>query len=96
MVCLREYNDNARTEKSWQADMAGAVGMILVNDEQSGNDVVADPHVLLVSHVNYTDGKYIFDYIKSTKSSTLSLTNLLLDFVYVYIIKFGLNYSHSV
>ncbi|PQQ01477.1 subtilisin-like protease SBT5.4 [Prunus yedoensis var. nudiflora] len=47
LVCLREYNDNARTEKSWQADMAGAVGMILVNDEQSGNDVVADPHVLL-------------------------------------------------
>lgn len=44
LVCLREYNDNARTKKSQQADIAGAVGMILVNDEQSGNDVVADPH----------------------------------------------------
>ncbi|KAM5582766.1 subtilisin-like protease SBT5.4 [Rosa sericea] len=74
LVCLREYNDNERTEKSLQADIAGAVGMILVNDEQSGNDVVADPHVLLVSHLNYTDGKHVFDYMKSTKTPVAYLT----------------------
>lgn len=82
LVCLREYNDNARTEKSQQADIAGAAGMILVNDEQSGNDIVADPHVLPVSHLNYTDGKHVFDYIKSTKSLTPSLNYLYLNFVY--------------
>ncbi|KAL6204173.1 hypothetical protein ACLB2K_021441 [Fragaria x ananassa] len=74
LVCLREYNNNERTEKSHQADIAGALGMILVNDEQSGNDVVADPHVLLVSHLNYSDGKHVFDYIKSTKLPVAYLT----------------------
>ena len=67
LVCLREENDSGRTAKSQQAYIAGAVGMILVNDEKSGNDVVADPHVLPVSHLNYTDGKHVFDYIKSTR-----------------------------
>lgn len=67
LVCLREYNDNGRTQKGQQAALAGAVGMILINDKISGNDVVADPHVLPVSHINFTDGKYVFDYLKSTK-----------------------------
>ncbi|XP_048318099.2 subtilisin-like protease SBT5.4 isoform X2 [Ziziphus jujuba] len=68
LVCLREYDDSGRTRKGEQAALAGAVGMILVNDELSGNDVVADPHVLPVSHINFTDGKYVFDYIKTTKA----------------------------
>lgn len=67
LVCLRQYNDNERIQKGQQAALAGAIGMILINDRISGNDVVADPHVLPVSHINFTDGKYVFDYIKSTK-----------------------------
>ena len=65
LVCLR--GETARVEKGRQAALAGAVGMILANDIESGNDVIADSHVLPASHVNFTDGKSVFDYLKSTK-----------------------------
>ena len=65
LVCLRGGND--RADKGVQAAHVGAVGMVLVNDVQSGNEIVADPHVLPASHVNFTDGTYIFAYINRTK-----------------------------
>lgn len=49
------------------AALAGAVGMVLVNDEESGNDITADPHVLPATHLTYTDGKRVFEYLNSTK-----------------------------
>lgn len=65
LFCLRR--DNIRAYKGQQAALAGAVGMILANDEQNGNDVLAEPHLLPASHINFTDGRYVFAYIKSTK-----------------------------
>jgi hypothetical protein len=50
-----------------QASRVGAVGMILTNDEESGGEVIADPHVLPATHVNFTEGSYIFNYINNTK-----------------------------
>lgn len=50
-----------------QAARAGAVGMILANNIESGNDVLADPHVLPAAHFGYDDGSYIFSYINNTK-----------------------------
>ncbi|XP_059667215.1 subtilisin-like protease SBT5.4 [Cornus florida] len=66
LACLR--GDNARVDKGQQASLAGAVGMILCNDEASGNEIIADAHVLPASHVNYTDGVAVFSYINSTKN----------------------------
>lgn len=54
-------------DKGEQALLAGAIGMVLVNDKTSGNEILADPHVLAASHVNFTDGATIFNYINSTK-----------------------------
>ncbi|KAJ4847153.1 hypothetical protein Tsubulata_033682 [Turnera subulata] len=54
-------------DKGHQAALAGAVGMILANDEADGNKVVADLHVLPASHVNYKDGLALYAYINSTK-----------------------------
>lgn len=65
LVCLR--GDNARVDKGEQALLAGALGMILANSEASGNEILADPHVLPASHINYTDGVTVFEYINSTK-----------------------------
>lgn len=65
LVCLR--GQNGRTEKGQIASLAGAVGMILVNDQQSGDELIADPHVLPATHLTYTDGKRVFDYLNSTK-----------------------------
>lgn len=65
MVCLR--GENARVDKGYQALAAGAVGMILANDESNGNGVSADPHLLPTSHISYTDGQRVFAYLRSTK-----------------------------
>ncbi|KAF3455792.1 hypothetical protein FNV43_RR00434 [Rhamnella rubrinervis] len=54
LVCLR--GDNARVDKGEQALLAGAVGMVLANNDLSGNEINADPHVLPASHINFTDG----------------------------------------
>ena len=65
LVCLR--GENTRVEKGQQAALAGAVGFILANDMQSGNELIADTHVLAASHVTFSDGVAVFSYINSTK-----------------------------
>lgn len=65
LVCLRGEND--RLEKSYQASLAGAVGMILANDETTGNDTEPDPHFIPSAHINFIDAKHVFAYINSTK-----------------------------
>ncbi|XP_057952906.1 subtilisin-like protease SBT5.4 [Malania oleifera] len=66
LVCLR--GENTRVDKGIQAAFAGAVGMILANDKQSGNNIIADAHLIPTTQVNYTNGVDIFAYINSTKS----------------------------
>jgi len=65
VVCLRGIN--ARVDKGEQVLLAGAVGMVLANDKAHGNEIIADPHVLPASHINFDDGISVFNYINSTK-----------------------------
>ena len=65
LLCLR--GDNARVEKGFEALKAGAVGMILANNVSDANDRSSDPHVLPVSHINYTDGQLVFAYVNTSK-----------------------------
>lgn len=65
LVCLR--GENARMEKGEQARLAGAAGMILCNDETTGNEIIADPHVLPATQINYTDGVALFSYVNKNK-----------------------------
>ncbi|CAN8253326.1 unnamed protein product [Cochlearia groenlandica] len=65
VVCLR--GDNARVDKGQQAAIAGAIGMILCNDKASGNEIIADAHVLPASQIDYKDGEAVFSYLSSTK-----------------------------
>ncbi|XP_042500243.1 subtilisin-like protease SBT5.4 [Macadamia integrifolia] len=72
LVCLRGIN--ARVDKGEQALVAGAVGMILTNDDLSGNEVIADAHLLPASHITYNDSLTVFAYINSTASPTAYIT----------------------
>ncbi|KAJ7964649.1 Subtilisin-like protease [Quillaja saponaria] len=65
LVCLR--GENARVDKGEQALLVGAVGMVLANSELNGNEIIADPHLLPASQINFTDGVAVFSYINSTK-----------------------------
>ncbi|XP_022965240.1 subtilisin-like protease SBT5.3 [Cucurbita maxima] len=66
VVCL--VGVNARVAKGYVAAQAGAIGMILVNDEESGNEIKADPHIIPASHVTYNDSITISQYISSTRT----------------------------
>ncbi|KAK9152339.1 hypothetical protein Syun_010648 [Stephania yunnanensis] len=77
LVCLRGVN--ARVDKGQQAAHAGAVGMILANDESTGNEVIADAHVLPASHITYKDGVAVFAYMNSTKSPTAYITRVRME-----------------
>ncbi|KAK3444569.1 hypothetical protein EUGRSUZ_A01377 [Eucalyptus grandis] len=75
LVCL--WGENATVHEGEQAFLAGAVGMVLANSILSGNEILADPHLLPASHVNYGDGAAIFSYIKSTKFPTAQITRVV-------------------
>ncbi|KAI3969545.1 hypothetical protein MKX01_020106 [Papaver californicum] len=72
LACLRGIT--GRVEKGIVALQAGAVGMILANDEANGYETVADPHVLPSAHITYSDGLAMFSYIDSTKSPGAIMT----------------------
>lgn len=65
VVCVR--GGGARTNKGVQALEAGAVGMVLANDKRSGNEILADPHLLPATHINFNDGHSVLAYINATK-----------------------------
>ncbi|POO02855.1 Subtilase [Trema orientale] len=70
LVCLS--GETTPIEKGQQALLVGAVGIILANNRESGNEIVVQPHFLPASHVNYSDGKLVFDYLNSTKYAYLT------------------------
>ena len=62
---LRELDGLVYAEE--EAISGGAIGLVLGNDKQRGNDIMAYAHLLPTSHINYTDGEYVHSYIKATK-----------------------------
>ena len=72
VVCLRGIN--ARVEKGEAVLQAGGAGMVLANDHTTGNEIIADAHVLPATHISYDEGVEVFSYLKSTKyASKLSV-----------------------
>ncbi|XP_051194322.1 subtilisin-like protease SBT5.3 [Lolium perenne] len=66
VVCLR--GSNARVAKGATVLLAGGAGMVLANDASSGNEVIADAHVLPATHIKFSDGLLLYSYLNSTKS----------------------------
>ncbi|CAM0946281.1 unnamed protein product [Alopecurus aequalis] len=79
VVCLR--GSNARVAKGATVLQAGGAGMVLANDASSGNEVIADAHVLPATHIKYRDGLLLYSYLNSTKTPvgfvTKPVTSLL-------------------
>uniref|UniRef100_A0A0D9WS09 Subtilisin-like protease fibronectin type-III domain-containing protein n=1 Tax=Leersia perrieri TaxID=77586 RepID=A0A0D9WS09_9ORYZ len=65
VVCMR--GGSPRVEKGEALSRAGGVGMILVNDEASGHEVIADAHLIPAVHISHADGVALLAYINSTK-----------------------------
>ncbi|KAJ3677559.1 hypothetical protein LUZ60_003283 [Juncus effusus] len=67
VVCTR--GKNGRVEKGEVVRQAGGFGMVLANDETTGNEIIADAHVLPATHISYSDGLTLLSYINSTRSA---------------------------
>ncbi|KAL5658511.1 hypothetical protein ACJX0J_031674, partial [Zea mays] len=72
VVCVR--GKNARVEKGEAVHRAGGAGMVLANDEASGNEVIADAHVLPATHITYADGVTLLAYLKATRLASGYIT----------------------
>ena len=65
VVCLRGINP--RVAKGEAVKQAGGFGMVLANDVTTGNEIIADVHVLPATHIKYSDGLHLYSYLNSTK-----------------------------
>ncbi|XVF13248.1 hypothetical protein REPUB_Repub08aG0192200 [Reevesia pubescens] len=73
-VVLCERGGGAgRIEKGQEVKDNGGAAMILMNDNLNGFSTMADPHVLPATHVSYTAGLNIQEYINSTKKPTATI-----------------------
>ncbi|KAF6160283.1 hypothetical protein GIB67_019052 [Kingdonia uniflora] len=62
-----------RIAKGQEVKNAGGVAMILMNDEADGFSTEADVHVLPATHVSFSDGSEIKDYISSSSTPTATI-----------------------
>ncbi|KAF0935343.1 hypothetical protein E2562_032039 [Oryza meyeriana var. granulata] len=72
VVCLRGVNP--RVEKGEAVRQAGGVGMVLANDVTTGNELIADAHVLPATQIKFSDGQLVFSYLKNTKNPSGIIT----------------------
>ncbi|KAL6615862.1 hypothetical protein ACP70R_038132 [Stipagrostis hirtigluma subsp. patula] len=72
VVCIR--GENARMEKGLVVKQAGGVGMVLCNDASSGEDVVADPHLIAAVHCSYSKCAKLLKDLQSANNLTGYIT----------------------
>ncbi|XP_059299561.1 subtilisin-like protease SBT1.4 [Lycium ferocissimum] len=72
-IVLCDRGGNARVEKGSAVKLAGGVGMILANLADSGEELVADSHLLPATMVGQKAGDKIRKYVKSDRSPTATI-----------------------
>ncbi|KAH7574726.1 hypothetical protein JRO89_XS03G0336100 [Xanthoceras sorbifolium] len=85
LVCIvKQENPTTQTSSLQEADDTDMpqvrYGIIMVSDEEIGNDVRAELMSLPISHINFTDGESLFAYINSTKNPVAHITNAKTEF----------------
>ncbi|XP_022715292.1 subtilisin-like protease SBT1.4 [Durio zibethinus] len=71
VVCDR--GGNARVEKGSAVKLAGGLGMILANTEESGEELIADAHLIPATMVGEIAGNKIRKYIKISPFPTATI-----------------------
>lgn len=72
VVCDR--GGNARVEKGYAVKIAGGLGMILTNTKDSGEELIADSHLIPATMLGQKAGDEVKRYIKTASSPTGSLS----------------------
>uniref|UniRef100_A0A0A9DFM7 Uncharacterized protein n=1 Tax=Arundo donax TaxID=35708 RepID=A0A0A9DFM7_ARUDO len=72
-IVLCERGNNARVAKGAAVKQAGGAGMILANTEESGEELIADSHLVPATMVGQTFGDKIKYYVKTDPSPTATI-----------------------
>ncbi|CAK9156870.1 unnamed protein product, partial [Ilex paraguariensis] len=72
-LVLCDRGGNARVEKGIAVNLAGGAGMIIANLADSGEELIADAHLIPATMVGQTAGDKIRDYIGSDSSPTATI-----------------------
>lgn len=73
-VVLCDRGGNSRVEKGQVVKQAGGVGMVLANTAQSGEEIVADSHLLPAVAVGAKSGDAIRRYVESNDDAEVALS----------------------
>ncbi|PHT98283.1 hypothetical protein BC332_32803 [Capsicum chinense] len=65
---------SSRIDKGRVVKNAGGAGMILMNEESRGSTTISEYHVLPTTHVSYSNGKMIINYMKSTSKPVATIS----------------------
>ncbi|KAF4379435.1 hypothetical protein G4B88_024883 [Cannabis sativa] len=71
VVCDR--GGNARVEKGSAVKLAGGLALVLANTEDSGEELIADSHLIPATMVGQINGDKIKQYIKSSDDPTATI-----------------------
>ncbi|RDX80060.1 Subtilisin-like protease SBT1.1, partial [Mucuna pruriens] len=74
VVC--ERGKNARIEKGEEVKAAGGAGMLLLNSDDQGEELIADPHVLPATSLGASASKIIRSYVQSVLIPIASISFL--------------------
>ncbi|KAK3159269.1 hypothetical protein QOZ80_2AG0148010 [Eleusine coracana subsp. coracana] len=72
-IVLCERGSNARVAKGAAVKQAGGAGMILANTEESGEELIADSHLVPATMVGQAFGDKIKHYVKTDASPTATI-----------------------
>ncbi|XLS44601.1 hypothetical protein HN51_001466, partial [Arachis hypogaea] len=74
-LCMPGTLDPAKARGKIVMCLRGAVGVVMENDAQSGNTVLAEPHILSTTNVpKNNQDKNVHDYYNSTTSPTINMS----------------------
>jgi PA domain len=65
VVCMRGVV--GRVTKGINVRDAGGVGIVIANEKQDGDNLIADPHFLPATMITYEESLKLFSYMNSTK-----------------------------
>ncbi|KAL8119091.1 subtilisin-like protease SBT1.1 isoform X2 [Apium graveolens] len=71
VVC--ERGGNGRAKKAEQVMLAGGAAMLLVNTENEGEELFADPHILPATSLGALAGNAIISYVNSSRQPSASI-----------------------
>ncbi|XVF25233.1 hypothetical protein REPUB_Repub13aG0195700 [Reevesia pubescens] len=72
-IVLCDRGGNARVEKGAAVKLAGGLGMILANTAESGEELIADAHLIPATTVGEIAGNKIREYIKISQFPTATI-----------------------